>query len=228
MTIKSMTLLLATMLALLTPPLKAEPILVGDGESRILKDMFAAILKNADIDVSIETFPPERKRRLFEKGTIVIDCCAMPQWRTRPEEERVQLWSVPFFTSHNRYIFSAERSVTIHEPADLADYRVATVLGFKYELSPHFGEVLPVQNWDAMLQLVEKGRADVGFIGDLVFQERQTNQKRDLVMGPLVAKHPLSVRVHKSRADLLPIINRSIAELIEKDVFFAIGGLGHQ
>ena len=206
--------LLVLILELFRQTAFAEPIPASSGQSPTLSLIFAEILENADIDTTLVSAPLERKRRMFARGRIHVDCCTIPEWRQREDESAVQLFSQPFLTSNSSYVFHAMRPIIIARHSDLAEYRVATVRGFKYELASYFGETIPTESWASMLHLVDKGRADLAFVGNIVFHESQTSMRHNLRLGPVVANHALVIRVHKSRKDLLPRINRSIGELI--------------
>lgn len=203
----------------------AEPVPAGGGDSPLFREMFAAILNNSGLETTVIAAPPERRRRMFAQGRVVLDCCSIEAWRQRKEEVEVQLWSIPFFVNRDRYVVHDESTITITKPEDLKQYRVAVVHGFEYAHSAHFGPVVPGRGWDAMLQLIEKKRADIGIIGEVIFQEKQLNKKRALQLIEVADEQALSLRVHRSRADLLPVINRSIGELKERRAFLAIANL---
>lgn len=184
--------------------------------------MFAVILENTGLETNVVSAPPERRRRMFAQGRILIDCCATEEWRQRNEEIAVQLWSKPFFINRDRYVVHADATIVIRKPEDLRQHRVAVVHGFDYALSTHFGMEVPGRGWDAVLQLIEKKRADIAIIGEAIFWERQVSKNRRLKLGAVADEQPLSIRVHNSRPDLLPIINRSIQELMERGTLEAI------
>ena len=210
---------IAASLVLLSSSASAEPVTAGDGYSPLFRQMFAAVLEETSLETDVMTAPPERRRRLFALGRIVLDCCSIEAWRQREEEIAVQLFSVPFFTNRDRFVVRENSSIVITGPEDLKNLRVAVVHGFEYDLSSHFGVTVPGRGWDAMLQLIEKGRADIGIIGEVIFKERQMNDRRALKLVGVADEQDLSIRIHNSRPDLVPIINEAILNLRERGVF---------
>ncbi|MBO6504770.1 MAG: transporter substrate-binding domain-containing protein [Kordiimonadaceae bacterium] len=203
----------------------ADPVPAGGGDSPLFREMFAAILENTGLETKLIAAPPERRRRMFAQGRVVLDCCSMEAWRQREEELAVQLWSTPFFINRDRFVVHEDSTITIIQPEDLKQYRVAVVHGFEYAHSPHFGMAVPGRGWDAVLQLIEKKRADIGIIGEVIFQEKQLNKRRTLQLIEVADEQALSIRVHRSRADLLPVINQSILDLKAQKAFLTIANL---
>jgi len=64
-----------------------------------------------------------------------------------------------------------------------------------------------------VFSLLEAGRAQVAIIGKVDFQVRMKAQPRALEIGGIESRNGLRIRVHKTRADLLPRINAAIARL---------------
>lgn len=224
-TMKAVIIGFASSLVLMSGAVSADPVPAAGGDSPLFREMFAAILENTGLETNLIAAPPERRRRMFAQGRVVLDCCATEAWRQREEELAVQLWSTPFFVNRDRFVVHEESTIIITKPEDLKQYRVAVVHGFDYAHSSHFGMSVPGRGWDAVLQLIEKKRADIGIIGEVVFNESQLTKRRALRMIEVAEEQALSIRVHRSRADLLPVINQSIMNLKAQKAFLTIANL---
>lgn len=187
-----------------------DKIRVGQTDSIEFDKLYEAILTEAGINFEMVVVPTARKRRMFADGKILIDCCTAIEWRKRPKEIAVQLHSKPFFHSAEHYFFKTGSNVEIASHQDLKQYRLAIVRGFTYRNEESFGAVLKTTNIDEMMILVALGRAHVGLINPYDFNRRLASNPRPLRLGGQHEASPLRIRVHNSRADLLPRINAVI------------------
>lgn len=173
--------------------------------------VWTAILNEAGLSVDIVTMPHNRKRSLFVAGDIVLDCCASPEWRKRPDEQAVQLFSDVFYESPEHYIFPKGRKMDLAVSA--SSLRFAKVRGFAYSLEHQFAEEIEAADMEAVLDLLAAGEADVAIINRQDFDRRMRLKPRSLELGPVHFTADLRVRIHQSRADLLEPINQAIGRL---------------
>ncbi|MBL4838287.1 MAG: transporter substrate-binding domain-containing protein [Kordiimonadaceae bacterium] len=204
-----------------TKEVEDAPLHVGLSDTFGLQQEWNAILKEAGIKVQHKEISHVRRRRMFVEGFLQIDCCMPPEWRNTPEEQAVQLFSDIFFTSEEVYVFGKGKTVPINAPEDLRNLRVAVIQGFTYNNSEHFGSTLPSINITNLFNLIEKGRAHVGIVSKADYTQQMTLHPRDLEMGGVNAVEDFRIRLHKSKAHLLPRLNAAIANLM------AQGKLGH-
>jgi len=187
-----------------------DKIVVGQTDSIEFDKLYEAILAEAGIDYEVLLVPTARKRRMFVEGKIVIDCCAAVAWRKRPEEIAVQLHSKVFLHSAEHYFFHRDSDADIKTIQDLKRHRLAIVRGFTYKHEQTFGETLKTTSIDEMMTVVALGRAQVGIINPYDFQRRLAKTPRPLRLGIQHEASPLTIRVHKKKANLLPRINAAI------------------
>ncbi|MFC4349365.1 substrate-binding periplasmic protein [Kordiimonas lipolytica] len=202
---------LAVMALLAAPALASDLVRAGQSDSIEFDRVWSAILDEAGLDAEIVSAPHERKRGMFVRGDIVLDCCSIPAWRQRPEEKASQLFSDAFFRSTEHYVFRRGHAVAPVENA--LKLRFVRVKGFVYDLEAPFGTAIEVHDIEEVLDHVASGEADVAIVNRQDFERRMRLKPRPLVLGPVHTVADLRVRVHRSRADLLPRINRAIAAL---------------
>ncbi len=193
------------------------PIPVAIADSPALTQAWHSILNEAGLDTMVVAVPQGRRRRLFIDGFIVLDCCAIPAFRNRPEEQAVQLFSDSFAEVNEHYVFPRGKTVDITEPEQLRAYRFAGVRGFQYQSSEYFGSRIDGRSVDDVLTLIHMGRANLGTINARDFHKLMAENPRDVELGGIIFTSGLRVRLHKKRADLLPRINEAIARLKADD-----------
>jgi len=186
---------------------------VGQSDSSGFHAVWSAILRTADIEPEFIDAPQERKRRLFTEGVILLDCCAAPLWRTRPQEQATQLWSDTFYVTREQFVFVRGKERDVSTPAALGKLRVAVVRGFDYRDQDQFGLKVPGRNVEDVLTLLAAGRADVGIISNVDFNALMQRQPGPLVRGPVRVRAEQKIRVNKAAASLLPRINAAIHKL---------------
>ncbi|MBL4837108.1 MAG: transporter substrate-binding domain-containing protein [Kordiimonadaceae bacterium] len=170
------------------------------------------ILSNAGIIVDkvyVRHTSPYRK--MFIEGKITLECCMSELWRQRPEEIPLQLFSDAFYVSEERYIFRKGETIPITDTKQLYDMRFATVRGFSYAFE--LGNPINVDNIAQVLTAIATGQADIGLMNKSLFLNMMKQAPQNLELGGINAKIGLQIRIHKSRADLLPQINAAIARL---------------
>ncbi|MBL4787625.1 MAG: transporter substrate-binding domain-containing protein [Kordiimonadaceae bacterium] len=189
------------------------PLRVGLSDSFGIEFAWKAITKEAGILVEAEEISHARRRRMFIEGYILIDCCMTPEWRDTPEENAVQLFTDVFYRSEEVYILRSGTDLRIKEPADLRALRVAVIRGFTYENAEYFGSVVPSKNINSLFTLVERGRAHVAIVSKVDFLHHMAQRSRALEVGGVESVVDMRIRVHKSRAELIPRLNAAIAKL---------------
>lgn len=214
------------LLSLASPPaakaIADTPIIAGESDSVGFSTVWREIIKEAGIDAAMLEVPNERKRRLFVAGRIQLDCCAAPQWRTRPEEVEAQLWSKTFYVTREHFLFKAGAPFNVATSADLQKLRVATVQGFEYEDQNHFGTEVAGITIEDVFRLLDAGRADIGIVSNVDFYLLAPKLSGNFILGPVRIRAPQKIRVHRSSSHLLPLIDDAIMRLKREGRIIAI------
>jgi len=191
------------------PPLS----IVKDGEaSGIYPDLFREILKEAGLTPDLLPVPPMRRRIGFETQLYHLSCCANPAWRQRPREQEVQIFSKQFYWTRDIFVFPKGKAFEVDKLSQLSDKLIATVRGFDYRGSEHFGDRVNFQNEVTLMRGLALGRADVGIVNEDIFNA--SPQKKYLEIGPVHDEASLHIRIHRARIDLVEPINKAIDKII--------------
>ncbi|MFC3052647.1 substrate-binding periplasmic protein [Kordiimonas pumila] len=179
----------------------------------VFRDVWHAILDKAGIEAEMIAATRDIRRDMFARGELVLDCCSVPAWRSRPEEVAAQLWSEPFFYTADHLILHKDRTYDLPNPLDLRSYRVGVVQGFAYAEDTLFGEKVIRPSLADVFQSVVNEEADLTIANHQEFWRRQKLAPKPLVLGPVYHELALMARVHNSRPDLLARVNEAIREL---------------
>lgn len=183
---------------------------IGDS---VFRDVWHAILTEAQIKVDLVAAPRDVRRNMFVRGELVLDCCSVPDWRARADEKRVQLWTSPFFYTVDHLILTEGREYDLPDPTDLSAYKVGVVQGFTYRRDATFGGTLVRVSLGEVFAAVARGEADLTIANHQEFRRRQKLNPLPLVLGPEHHRLTLRARLHKSRADLMPRLEAAIKNL---------------
>ncbi|WP_417458813.1 substrate-binding periplasmic protein [Kordiimonas sp.] len=183
---------------------------IGDS---VFRDVWHAILEEAQIEVEFIAAPRDIRRDMFVKGELVLDCCSVPDWRAREDEKETQLWTSPFFYTVDHLIVQEGREYALPDPTDLSAYRVGVVQGFAYRRDATFGDTVVRVSLGEVFEAVAQGEADLTIANHQEFRRRQKLNPLPLALGPEHHRLALRARVHNSRADLLPRIEAAIKAL---------------
>ncbi|WP_415902359.1 substrate-binding periplasmic protein [Neptuniibacter sp. QD29_5] len=187
--------------------------IIKNGQAHgIYPDLFREILIGAGLKPQLLPVPPMRRRIGFENQLYHLACCANPAWRARPREQEVQVFSKQFYWTKDMFIFPKGKSFEINKLSQLSDKLIATVRGFDYRGSEHFGEKVNFQNEATLMRALALGRADVGIVNEDILNA--SAQKKYLEAGPIHDEASLHIRIHRARIDLVEPINKSIDNLI--------------
>lgn len=191
------------------------PLMFFDGRefSGIYIDLFREILVRAGIEPVFEITPKMRSRILFEEGVSVVSCCDNPAWRKRPKEQQVQMFSESFYTTRDVFIFPKGKKFKIDSLAQLSDKQVAVIRGYGYQGAEWFGERVDIGSESELLLFVSLGRADVGIVNEDVAKYWLKGQAGSIEFGEYHDVATLHIRVHRTRMELLLMINKAITEL---------------
>ncbi|SDD36257.1 substrate-binding periplasmic protein [Kordiimonas lacus] len=196
----------------------------GHSSASVFNDVWQAILKEADIQPEFVITTDDEKRRLFIEGALELDCCTIPEWRNRPEERAVQLYTSHFFYSALHIVHRPDLPIVYRAPEDLGAYRVSVVRGHDYVHGEFFGSTVLAGSIDEAFQMVADGYADMAIANKQELMFRKKGQSLPLVLGPELHTLAMRARVHKSRPDLLDRLNDAIARMKERgDINIAIG-----
>lgn len=187
-------------------------VVAGHGLGSIYNDVFTQIMKKTGLTVTFVSQDYQSLRKSFLDKEIDIVCCASPNWRTKPQEIEVQLFSNAFFYVVENYAYRPARFPKKFDPKDTT-LIFASVKGWSYSNILSINKQIIADSVIDALELVHSGKADFTIVNKQEFMGQQHKKKRNLILGERLKQSPLHIRVHKDRADLVPIINQAITEM---------------
>lgn len=194
--------------------------IVREGQvSGVFSDFMEALDERLAVDLqAARPAPPLRAQKMFREGRVQLECCVSKGWRSAPEQVAVTLWTEPVLEVEEVLVFAPGRAFAFARLEDLRGKTIATVRGYGYAGSEYF---LRHDSPDAiaLLHKVAQGRSQAGIIDRLelaylrhAHPELQAGKER-LEEGPVINSSELRIRLHRSRAELLPALNAAIAAM---------------
>lgn len=195
---------------------KEKPIYIAAmGPSEIYFQVFKRILEEADIPVTYIHQNYGNLRERFITGAFDMSCCASPQWRTRPQEEAVQLFSRPFFYVIDSYAVSRTVADKGFNPTN-PDLVFARVKGWDYARDIHASKDVVADNSSEALALVHQGKADYTIINRQDFFNKTLKMKYNVVLTGVYSRMPIHIRFHKRNSHLVAPVDEAIKRLRKK------------
>lgn len=187
--------------------------------SGVLSDVMAALDERLEVELrAARPMPPLRAQKMFSEGLVQLECCVSRHWRKAPEQVAVTLWTEPVLEAEEVLVFPPAASFAYRQLADLKGRTIATVRGYGYAGSEFF-QRNDSPDAMALLYKVAHGRSQAGIIDRLelaylrhLHPELQSGSAR-VEEGPVINSSELRIRLHRSRAELLPALNGAILDL---------------
>ncbi len=191
----------------------SKPLTVGRSDHSVFKSVWVAVLEEAEIDFIEREARANIRRFWFVENDIQLDCCSIPEWRSRPMELATQIYTNPIFYSLQFFIHHEDTSIMYQQPSDLSLYRVAVIKGHTHMHEEHFGSSVEVDGFEELFKAIADGRADIASVNEQEFRFQMGRKAWPIVRGPIFHHLPLRARVRKEHADLVPRLNEAIARL---------------
>ena len=188
----------------------------------IAYDVLMEVQKRMGMDLEMIMLPQKRMLSYFRNGELDLEPASNPTWRSK--DNHISVYSIPYLQVQHVIYVRDSAEISGNYVADFKDKTIGTRLGFNYDLT--IGEAFNNQlikrkdshQHDINLMLLKAGRID----GIVV--ERQElkywinkigydseNYKEAYDIGPSI---DISIRLHKSQADLLPKLNKTLSKIL--------------
>ena len=180
-----------------------DKVVAGISQYSVLRSAWRAILDETGLPVEFKVSQAEARRVHFVEGRIVLDCCSIPEWRTRPAEVAVQLYTEPFFVSAQFFIYHETAPFRYKTPADLKSKTIAVIRGHDHLHQEYFGQKVLVNDFRELFEAVSDGSADIAIVNEQEFKFQMSQYDFPVAQGDVFHRLAARARVHKSRGRLV-------------------------
>ncbi|MCP4914711.1 MAG: amino acid ABC transporter substrate-binding protein [Oligoflexia bacterium] len=178
-------------------------------------DIATKVLNEAEIKFKLLPLPKNRARIVFANGEVKISCCDNPQWRQRPEEIKVQLFSKPIGKVSDVYVIN--KKIPLNEK-NIYNNHYALIRGYTYKSSEKFKKVSRLANEKDLLDFLNIGRANIIIINKRIANHFMRYSKyKNLKVYKTFSEDSIHIRVNKSLKHLLTRINKAIDKIYQKE-----------
>jgi len=199
------------------------PYMMKEGENPgICADIVREAAGRAGYDTSYKLLPHKRELIYFVENRIDVETCVSPEWRSKYRE--ISAYTEAFFNTENVVIARKDSGMTA--TGDIRDFRgktLGTILG--YFITDGFQEEFEagrivredVATQDKNIRKLAAGRFDGIIIdritGSYLIRQLGFNPADFRTAYVFETKSLLATRIHKSREDVIPKLNRALAEM---------------
>lgn len=190
--------------------------------SGIVYEVLSEVSKRLDVSFKMIKLPHKRMLSYFRNEELDIDPIAYPAWRS--DDQDISLYTIPYLRIQKVVSVKETTKISGNYLNDFKGKTIGTILGYKHDLfvGKAFKDQLVIrkdsQSHDTNLKLLKAGRID-GVIAErrtLKYWIHQVNDdfedyKEAYNIGSTIE---MSMRLHKSQADLLPKLNRVLKEMV--------------
>ena len=190
----------------------------------IVLDVLSEVKKRLDVDFIMIKLPQKRMLTYFRTGEMDIEPTSNPVWRSVDKD--ISLYSIPYLQIQK--VISVKKSTKIsgNYLQDFKGKTIGTVLGYNHDLTigKAFKDKLIIrkdsQRHDTNLKLLKADRID-GIIAErrtLQYWINEINHNSEDYKEAYKVGTPIdiSMRLHKSQANLLPQLNQTLKEMLEE------------
>lgn len=193
------------------------PYSFGEQEHRgIYVEVFQEIFKLTPYQLEFVYLSSARVRSSFTEGKVDIECCPISKWRAA--ETAISLYSQPLFKTEDVYVFPQGKLRII---GPLANETIATIKGFGYAFDTVFTRY-DVESELKLLKLIEGNRLPVGIADRTIVNYLSKSHQLNIAIGQIHEHSLRPLRIQKSKAHIVPVINQAINSLINNGKISAI------
>ncbi|TIH20265.1 ABC transporter substrate-binding protein [Marinifilum sp. JC120] len=201
----------------------------NSSQTGIVKDIFTALSKETGDTFEFVRLPYKRALYQFATGKVDIEPMANPAWRGHSSVPGI--YSIPFGVSEQVVLYNAKYAQSACLPKYLVGKTLGTVAGYTYPVfGPYFADGRikehQLKNENKLIQMLIAGRLHQAIMNkDFALYRIKTEQlKNQLAVSRPCNSVPMMIRVHPSRKDALPKLNKAIKKLLDDGTISKIYG----
>ena len=194
----------------------------GDINKGLFIDTIAELKKRTGIDFQYIAVPTNRMRFMFQNGSIDVESFVNPAWRG--DEKDLSVYTFPILESGDVILMPKATAITAKSAADFAGKQMGCNLGYFYPEG--FSDALDAKkinrndanSAEALVQMMQKGHVEAiildRFVAQYTMKKLGMDPSQFVIAYTFVGKSPMSMRLHKSKATLVPKLNAAIKAMI--------------
>jgi len=188
--------------------------------SGIFADLFTRIGEITGDKFIMVKMPAARGIKEFNLGRVDIEPGISPNWRSYAREPGI--YSISYGSVKEVIIFRSGDEFEVKKPEDLFGKTVGVVRGFTYprfEEAFALGDIERVFNTseELLIKQLKAKRIDQIFASkaSIEYMKKREPALSDLVIGDVVSSVEVMMRIHPTKLELLPKINKALKQMID-------------
>lgn len=193
----------------------------------ITVDLFTLLAKHTPHEYVLREAPVVRAMREFDLGRIDIEPGVTPVWRKHRAVPGI--YSIVYEEATDVIVFKEENKFELNEVSDLYGKTIGVVRGYSYpgyDQAFASGQIKKVENSieEHLLKQLALDRIAQIFMGyrTVLYFKKQGGAFKHLVAGNVVGRNSIRLRLHPSKAHLLPGIDAALQKMLDSGEIQAI------
>lgn len=183
----------------------------------ILSEMILPIFKRSGYPYQSIVVPPHRTNTMISQGDLHVDITSSSWFVQVPDFFFI---SYPFMTFAGYIAFRPEdaKMFQSHDAIYDPSYSIGLIRGYYYPDKDRIN-FIEAGNERALVKMLATNRLDAIIVNDLNLAWFNHELNLNIMRGPQYLSGPLSLRISKTRPDLLPVLNEAIKALEQEGHF---------
>ncbi len=179
--------------------------------SGILGELVPQILSMAEIKVEKHNFPPKRTNQALEKGLLDFDFVS-PSWFPKGDMGELFIQSEPILNIQENIITLKQNKSQWADITMIEGEPIGTVRGYLYHDDDAFTRV-DFGSEKQLIKALHKQRVQAAISGDLPALYWAKKLSMPIALASVHSRGVLVMRLRKEHSEMMPQINRAIAQL---------------
>lgn len=202
-------------------------IIENNRPSGIFIDIFDNLSKLTSHKFEMVVLPTARVLKEFDYGLVDIEPGVNEKWRQHVSVKGE--YSISYSSSTEVLVFKPENMLVVNSPEDLYGKKVGIVRGYSYPLFDKAFDDLKIYRIENvseinLLKQLMIDRLSYIFIGyrTMLYYQQQIEPYRQFQIGDIVSQVAVKMRIHPSKAHILPELNIALQQMIDNGEMQAI------
>lgn len=178
-------------------------------------DLLRLIEDRSSLSFAFKLIPQSRIRLRMITGNLDVEPGIDPSWRQDIAEQESSLYSIPFMSSEEAWIYSKHHELSKLNYPEIETLKPCSVHGFNViDIQKQPEREVKALSELQLIRLIESGRCDYAIMPLDVFSYLSNNNSFHIHMTRPHISYELSFRINKQRTDVLPELDKTLTSLI--------------
>ena len=176
-------------------------------------DIIELLFSDTSYSLNYEFLPQARLRHWMEQGKLDIEPGIDKLWRQRTKEVENSVYTDVFMSSEEVYVFAPGSKFNVNDSSELEVRILCSVNGFNLVTDADLNSLLQTVTEENLLSMIEKKRCDYALLPWDIVKHWNKSHALTLEVSDVIKTYELRFRLNKKFANLVPHLNKKIADM---------------